>query len=183
MASPSFCGGVTFRFASCRGFQKSCSSVRHHAGASVFLRSLLYIKKDRIKIIRIKDSRRSRGREDVENLRFSPVLRQSSQLFPGFPGFPVCGFRPLVLPVLLLDKNWKCERGKIVYFRPVDAGGRTFIAREKFSTELRKTFRRGTAVFPPSGVKFSVQEKWISFLGDSGDIFFDHVLGAAHASL
>ena len=183
MASPSFCGGVTFRFVPCRRLQESCSSVRYHAGISVFLRSLLYIKKDRIKIIRIKDSRRSRGREDVENLGFSPVLRQSSQLFPGFPGFPVCGFRPLVLPVLLLDKNWKCERGKMAYFRPVDAGGRTFIAREKFSTELRKTFRRGTAVFPPSGVKFSVQEKWISFLGDSGDIFFDHVLGAAHASL
>ena len=147
MASPSFCGGVTFRFVSCRCFQKSCSSVRHYAGTSIFLRSLLYIKKDRIKIIRIKDSRRSRGRGDVENLGFSPVLRQSSQLFPGFPGFPVCGFRPLVLPVLLLDKNWKCERSKIAYFRPVDAGGRTFIPREKFSPERRKTFRRGTAGF------------------------------------
>ena len=42
---------------------------------------------------------------------------------------------------------------------------------KSFPLNIGKLFGVGQPFFPPSGVKFPVQEKWISFLGDSGDIF------------
>ena len=54
--------------------------------------------------------------------------------------------------------------------------GRLFPGKS-FPLNAGKLFGVGQPVFPPSGVKFSVQEKWISFLGDSGDFIFGLCFG------
>lgn len=82
-----------------------------------------------------------------KNTDFQPSPRQSTQVFPGFPGCSDCAFGMRFLPGAAFDKNWKCERVKTKLPAPVNTGGRAFIPREKFSPKFWKTLWRGTAGF------------------------------------